>query len=315
MHIHEAKPFIYSSRLLPKTLDRLWPSKHFVSPGKRRARRLSHNLNFSFLRWNQKATWRRWAKACLRAPGTSDKAEVSIDVRALASRLSPRPRRPSIHPSVCHIPAGGRPFICFEITQPARVFFEVATIRRGLAVLVMFQRRKFLQQFPGWRWAGLDHRQEKHNNAMSHDKKRWWRLIDLITTRSWWARGLDAQAAISEELRRITVTEEWNEPILTVPNERTNADKFSTSALEREVAYKNLVPRWDFSFSFPPPVFSCCFQASAWHGSLQRGGDIHLRQKANTAPPPKHSKIPLQASQHKLGLHLPQQKMGPGHRT
>lgn len=64
------------------------------------------------------------SKPCLRAPGTSDKAEVSIDVRALASRLSLRPRRPSVHPSVCYIPAGGRPFICFEITQPARVCFS-----------------------------------------------------------------------------------------------------------------------------------------------------------------------------------------------
>lgn len=312
MHMHEAEPFIYSSRLLPKTLDRLWPSKYFVSPGKRRARRLSHNLNFSFLRWNQKATWRRWVKAVLACAGNVRQG-WSVN-RCASPRISAiSPPQTSVHPSVCLSHSSWRPSVhlLWNNAACARVFFEVATIRRGLAVLVMFQRRRFLQQFPGWRWAGLDHWQEKHNNAMSHDKKRWWRLIDLITTRRWWARGLDAQAAISEELRRITVTEEWNEPILMVPNERANTDKFSTSALEREVAYKNLVPRWKFSL-FPPLFFLVVFRLQRWHGSLQRGGDIHLRQKANTAPPPK---IPLQASQHKLGLYLPQQRMGPGHRT
>lgn len=85
---------------------------------------------FLFRGETERASWSEGeSKPSSRAPGTSDGAEVSIDERAPASRLSLRPRRPSVHPSVSHIPAGGRPLVCFETPWP--VFSEVATLGTG----------------------------------------------------------------------------------------------------------------------------------------------------------------------------------------
>lgn len=146
----------------PVCSQRLW-ANHGPVNILQRARRLSRSLNFSFFLFSQPHSPCR--QPSNKKKGLSEKVSESCAGVRRERQTGPKCQSMSepshlgylpaaaVRPSVRHIPAGGRPLsLLGNDAARARVCFsEQRRSHEGLVALVMFQRRRFSQQFPGWR--------------------------------------------------------------------------------------------------------------------------------------------------------------------